>query len=339
MREFSSLPYLGEDEEEEYDCDSEIIKPTDGYRSIGIQNLPKDIVMDILSRLCVHSLLLECMLVSRERQDIIVNNPIFATLQHNRALENQSSNLSLMFYRKNSQGVNLYFIEREDVGRRKLRVMDAMLTKPTGFKGRPRILGSCNGLICISSNEIGRPAYMTNPNTGEFVILPTEERKNARIVEMGFDSVKKEFKVVRMPLIEDDDTMKAEIYTLGTNAWRQMGNFTQRSNKFSNVLVNGSLHWCKWKAPLFITSLDMSDEQFGMVPSPKFTDTRSSVHLMAWNGLLWSYAGGVVQSLQLDIVVAVVLCLGVSLNYAKLGYSAGCLDLCGLLFGGSFSSC
>ncbi|KAJ8646224.1 hypothetical protein MRB53_007972 [Persea americana] len=248
------------------------------------------------------------MLVSRERQDIIVNNPIFATLQHNRALENQSSNLSLMFYRKNSQGVNLYFIEREDVGRRKLRVMDAMLTKPTGFKGRPRILGSCNGLICISSNEIGRPAYVTNPIAGEFVILPTEERKNARIVEMGFDSVKKEFKVVRMPLIEDDDTMKAEIYTLGTNAWRRMGNFTQRSNKFSNVL-------CPFSA--------------GCVQS----------FFLVLCRLLWSYAGGVVQSLQLDIVAAVVLCLGVSLNYAKLGYSAGCLDLCGLLFGGSFSSC
>ncbi|RWR74648.1 F-box-like protein [Cinnamomum micranthum f. kanehirae] len=106
------------------------------------------------------------------------------------------------------------------------------------------------------------PPYVTNPITGESMILPSEERKNARRVGMGSDSVKKEFKVVRMPLVEDDDSMEAEIYTLGTNAWRQIGNFTQRSNKFSNVLVNGSLHWCKWKAPMFITSLDMSDDQF-----------------------------------------------------------------------------
>ena len=106
-----------------------------------------------------------------------------------------------------------------------------------------------------------------------------------------FDSVVKEYKVVRgVREPEAPFSWKIEVRTLGTNAWRQIGNFSWFDgsvffSNFSDVLVNGSLHWYCGEPPMLITSLDMSDEQFGVVPTPELT-SHYNVHLMAWKGFL-----------------------------------------------------
>ncbi|RWR91339.1 F-box-like protein [Cinnamomum micranthum f. kanehirae] len=277
------------------DSSTKRIKPRDGYQSIGIQLIPQEIIMDILSRLPIYSLF-QCTLVSKAWRDIIIHNPIFATMQHNRALENQNSIL-LMFSQDHSPEVNLYLVERVEAGHRKLRVMDAKLTNHTGFNGSLRILGSCNGLLCISFGSMDGPLYVSNPITGECKQLPSKESKYIHISGIGFDSVRKEYKVVRrvskydLPYMVDDCSWKVEIHTLGTNTWREIGNFPWWDGKdllykFSDVLVNGRLHWCSFfPTPVRITSLDMSDEQFGVVPTPEFTSS-CHLHLMTWKGCL-----------------------------------------------------
>ncbi|RWR91037.1 F-box-like protein [Cinnamomum micranthum f. kanehirae] len=265
-------------------------KRRDGIQHNDIQLIPEDIIMDILSRLPIHSLF-QCTLVSKAWRDMIVHNPIFATMQHNRALENQNNTL-LMFSHVNSPEVNLYLVEREAAGLRKLRVMDAKLTDHTCFNDRPEILGSCNGLLCISFYR-GHRVYISNPITGECKKLPSKERScDALVIGIGFDSARKEYKVVRRVFIHEKPfSQKIEIHTLGTSSWRQVVNFPWSDrrgslNDFSDVLVNGSLHWCsRHQKPLHITSLDMSDEQFGVVPTPELT-SRGDIHLMAWKGFL-----------------------------------------------------
>ncbi|KAJ8615437.1 hypothetical protein MRB53_034809 [Persea americana] len=254
--------------------------------SSNIQILPQDIMMDILSRLPIYSLL-QCTLVSKAWRDTIrCNNSIFATMQHNRTMESQNTTLSLMFFlddlEKEDDCTNLYLIQRGEVGEhRKLIVMDAQFTC---FNRCFRIMGACNGLLCFSAYAIGGPAFVSNPITRECLMLPSEESlyKYARISGFGFALAKKEYKVVRMvskcPMarIQDDDSWKAEIYTLGTNAWRQLKNVPASNaahlfRNFSDVLVNGSLHWFSHPArSLLIFSLDMDREEFGVVPAPKF---------------------------------------------------------------------
>ncbi|XXG59131.1 hypothetical protein AAC387_Pa04g1267 [Persea americana] len=155
--------------------------------------------------------------------------------------------------------------------------MDAKLIDHTCCNDSPYILGSCNGLLCISFYRVDR-VYICNPITGEYKKLPSKERNcDALAMGIGFDSVRKEYKVVRrVRKPEALFSWKIEIHTLGTNAWRQIDNFTWSggngfSYTFSDVLVNGSLHWCSYcGTPVrIITSLDMSDEQFGVVLTPE----------------------------------------------------------------------
>ncbi|XXG58392.1 hypothetical protein AAC387_Pa04g0712 [Persea americana] len=270
------------------DSGTKRIKRRDGIQHIDIQLLPEDIIMDILSRLPIYSLF-QCTLVLKAWRDMIVHNPVFATMQHNRALENRNNTL-LMFSRGNSPGVNLYLVESEAVGRRKLRVMDAKLSDC--FNDRLDILGSCNGLLCISSYR-GDRLYISNPITGECKKLPSKERyRHAWAMGIGFDSARKEYKVVRgVCEPEKQFSWKVEIHILGTNSWRQIVNFPSSCwgfslCNFSDVLVNGSLHWCPSReTPLHITSLDMSEEQFGVVPTPELAN-HHHIQLMAWKGFL-----------------------------------------------------
>ncbi|XXG88679.1 hypothetical protein AAC387_Pa12g0866 [Persea americana] len=270
--------------------------------SSNIQILPQDIMMDILSRLPIYSLL-QCTLVSKAWRDTIrCNNSIFATMQHNRTMESQNTTLGLMFFlddlEKEDECTNLYLIQRGEVGEhRKLIVMDAQFTC---FNRCFRIMGACNGLLCFSAYAIGGPAFVSNPITRECLMLPSEESlyKYAHISGFGFALAKKEYKVVRMvskcPMerIQDDGLWKAEIYTLGTSAWRQLKNVPASNAaylfcKFSDVLVNGSLHWFRRPArrSLLIFSLDMDREEFGVVPAPKFRSI-GMIRLMAWKGFL-----------------------------------------------------
>ncbi|XXG58399.1 hypothetical protein AAC387_Pa04g0715 [Persea americana] len=212
-------------------------------------------------------------------------------MQHNRALENQSNTL-LMFSKDNSPEVNLYLVEREDVGHHRLRVMDAKLTDHSCFNDCPRIVGSCHGLLCISFPQRHR-AYISNPITGECKKLPSKEKKcYTFVVGIGFDSIRKEYKVVRQVCkLEGPLSFKTEILTLGTNAWRPIGDFSRFDGEyffshFSNAFVNGSLHWCSYlRTHMRITSLDVSDEQLGFVPAPE-TTFECNIHLMAWKGCL-----------------------------------------------------
>lgn len=286
--------------------------------SSNIKILPQDIMMDILSRLPIYSLL-QCTLVSKAWRDTIrCNNSIFATMQHNRTMESENTTLSLMFFlddlEKEDDCTNLYLIQRGEMGEhRKLIVMDAQFTCFSRFF---RIMGACNGLVCFSAYAIGGPAFVSNPITRECLMLPSEESlyKYACISGFGFALAKKEYKVVRMvskwPMerIQDDDSWKAEIFTLGTNAWRQLKNVPASNaallfRDFSDVLVNGSLHWFGRhpSRSLLIFSLDMDREEFGVVPAPKFRSV-CIIQLMAWKGSLTLFCKSRDRTLQIWVM-------------------------------------
>ena len=232
-------------------------------------------------------------------------------MQHNRALENQNDNLSLMLYLYNPRGTHLYLVERGGVGRCKFTMIDAQLTglkRPfcTGLNGRFDIRGSCNGLLFITFLDINQSVYVLNPITRECLMLPIKESCSPRIAGFGFHSARNEYKVLRVaydsPWFDNSTSAKADIRTLGTNAWRQIKDFPHSCMKcldmpsqyLSTVLVNGCLHWCR---DGHIVALDMEDEKFGVVTTPDSSNgsppSEVLYHLMVWKGYLtvvqWSY--------------------------------------------------
>ncbi|XXG50425.1 hypothetical protein AAC387_Pa02g4443 [Persea americana] len=220
-------------------------------------------------------------------------------MQHNRALENQNDTLSLMLCLRNPKGTHLYLVERGGVGHCKFTMIDAQLTGlkvnfRTGLNGRFEIVGSCNGLLCITFFEIDQQlVYIANPITGECLMLPSKE--STWLLGFGFHSARNEYKVLRADKPLNISSWKVEIQTLGTNAWRQIDEVPLSYIKclcfpearFSNILVNGCLHWCRRG---HIVALDMGEEKFGVVTTPdSFNESPLSevlYHLMVWKGYL-----------------------------------------------------
>lgn len=168
-----------------------------------------------------------------------------------------------------------------------------------------RLGGSCNGLLFITFSKINK-SYVLNPITRECLMLPIKERYSTWIAGFGFHSARNIYKVLRVaydrPWFDNPTSAKADILTLGTNAWRQIKDFPLSCMKclympsqiLSTVLVNGCLHWCR---DGYIVSLDMGDEKFGVVTTPdSFNESplgEVKYYLMVWKGYLtvvqWSF--------------------------------------------------
>lgn len=282
-------------------------------------DLPPEIIIDILSRLPIHSLF-QFTLVSKTWCDIILRDPFFAALHHTRAIENHTNNTSLIFCPGNKWSViwpnicnnsfptNLPLLERVTNGEwnSTATAINTYFDCYDGYKQMFKLVGSCNGLLCLYlCARFGRNrVYVCNPLTGEYTTLPRPTTTTALIdgsqgMGFGYDFARNEYKVVRLLCQSRPPyTWEAEIYTLGTASWRSIGNFPGQlcsSFPFSDVLVNGALHWmaeesgfCRLKDFSPIVSLDLCDEQFRAVPVPSFSSPWISfdTQLMSWNGYL-----------------------------------------------------
>ncbi|XXG47116.1 hypothetical protein AAC387_Pa02g1814 [Persea americana] len=217
----------------------------------------------------------------------------------------------------NRQGTHLYLVERGGVGHCKFTMIDAQLTNIESrftLNGRFEVLGSCNGLLCISFPGVhvekfgNGPTFVSNPVTAECVILPSTDFINAHISGFGFHSARNEYKVLRVvrnnPLsgFIDDASCRVGIHTIGTNAWRQIKDVRLLYMKclcrqFSNIFVNGSLHWFRQfslemgdEPPPHIFSLDMGDELRVVTTPDSFNDISLNdiytKNLMVWKAYL-----------------------------------------------------
>ncbi|KAJ8646828.1 hypothetical protein MRB53_008576 [Persea americana] len=281
-------------------------------------NLPREIIMEILSRLSIH-FLMEFNCVSKMWHDIIIHDPVFAALHHNRAIENHKNYTSLIFcpankwsviwpHASNSFPSNLPLLERASNGEwySTATAINTFFDRYDGYVRMFKIVGSCNGLLCLYlCNQFACDrVYVCNPVTGEYITLPGATTTRTTYLDgflgigFGYDLARKEYKVVRLVCQSRPPyTWEAEIYTLGTDSWRSIMDFPGQlcaSFPFSDVLVNGALHW-KAEESLFcseyftpIVSLDMCDEQFRMVPGPSLSSPCISfdTQLMSWKGYL-----------------------------------------------------
>ncbi|KAJ9551650.1 hypothetical protein OSB04_015695 [Centaurea solstitialis] len=124
--------------------------------------------------------------------------------------------------------------------------------------------GSVNGLICLylySPNLKSDRAYICNPVTREYVILPSKYHGREGLLEviygLGVSSLTGEYKVVSAFQVEilpnsnkpsQPSVLEAEVYTLGTGQWRSLVPIpiTYRLNRFQEFcgpFLNNHCHW------------------------------------------------------------------------------------------------
>ncbi|PIA63211.1 hypothetical protein AQUCO_00200910v1 [Aquilegia coerulea] len=237
---------------------------------------PIDIVYDILSRLPVEDLIRGRIICKSWYK--LTQDPQFIHLQVSKAIRRPHSFL-LNQTTVNSEKKLILIDSENDKWRSKEILLERFHVH------HMRLSNSCNGLICISANGQGPVIY--NLVTKDCLILSNSNYKphhsfpcTISSFALGFDSLNKKYKVVRVYNIYHDVEAlkfhtKAEVITLGESSWREI-NFPHKvtsSSIIKPVFLNGAFHWLIHREKAcshsdYVLVLDSTKETFETINFP-----------------------------------------------------------------------
>jgi len=189
------------------------------------------------------------------------------------------------------------------------------------------VVGSCNGLLCMSDSLYNDSLYLYNPFTTNSLELPECSNKyhdQELVVGFGFHQTTKEYKVVKIVYFRGSNSnyrgrgriqykqSEVQILTLSSRtdqslSWRSLGKapykFVKRS---SEALVNGRLHFVtrprRHVPDRKFVSFDLGDEEFREIPKPDCGGLNRTNHrLVNLKGCLCAVVYG--NYMKLDIWV------------------------------------
>ncbi|KAA8524836.1 hypothetical protein F0562_011259 [Nyssa sinensis] len=263
-------------------CKLEDVQPRD-----GMKNLPRDIALDILSRLPITSLL-QFRFVCRSWR-FLSQDPDLVKLHFSRTAKN---NPCLIFHCDYPIRNQLYFVDFSDQDdNQTVRKIDTPIcaAMPEFY-----VVGSCNGLLCLYNSLYNDPVYIYNPFTRDYKRLPESRlqfQEKEVLFGFGFHPNSREYKVVKIVYSSRSwrrSRSEVQIFSLGSSTtWRSIGKVVYRLER-SEALVNGRLHWVTRPVRLRrIVSFDLADEKFEEVPKPSCGGlNRCNYHLAVLGGCL-----------------------------------------------------
>lgn len=270
-----------------------------------MESLPPEIINNIFSRLTISSLV-QSEYVCRAWR-MLVQDPNHVGTAQNK--------LCLIFHCDNPIRNHLYFSDFPSHSNE----IDKVKKIQTPFcASMPEfdIIGSSNGLLCLSDSLYNDSIYIYNPFTRDYRELPKSiiQYPNQKVVfGFGFHSQTKEYKVVKFiyyrngrrgPLarrgIYTAAQSDVQVLTLGSSTWRSLGgsstwrslgkvcNNNYRGHWPEQVCANGRLVWHRrYFRGHSLVSFDLADEQFKEVPQPKVDGFwRSDYQLVVLRGCL-----------------------------------------------------
>lgn len=272
----------------------------DNQSTRGIETLPREIVFDILSKLPISSLV-QFKYVCRAWR-VLTQDPNLVDLYNSRTEE---ENPCLIFHCDFPIRNLLYFVDfqadRDDEKQAVKRIQTPFCSSMPEFN----VIGSCNGLLCLSDSLYNEGLYVYNPFTRDYRELPkTNQFQNQEVVfGFGFHPTTKEYKVVKIIYYENGyrglrnrfriSSSEVQVFTLGSSRWRSLGKVSHDLHKWptAQVLVNGRLHWVtgrrKYRTGRNVVSFDLGDEKFREVPRPDVVALRRcEYHLFVMRGCL-----------------------------------------------------
>ncbi|KAF5201765.1 F-box family protein [Thalictrum thalictroides] len=158
------------------------------------------------------------------------------------------------------------------------------------------IIGSCNGLVCLSNDK--SYVLVWNPSTREYAFVSPgycgdgtkNNEHSTAVMGFGYDSVTEDYKLVKIEYFYDAygfgsmtefDRCEVRVYTLGTNSWRLIDDTPSPPCYIGNLTrvahVNGVLYWVGLRGigielSKSIISFNLRTEKFGEVSWPEFED-------------------------------------------------------------------
>ncbi|XP_026379474.1 F-box/kelch-repeat protein At3g06240-like [Papaver somniferum] len=255
-----------------------------------LSNLPEEIQVDIFIKLPVKSIL-ACRCVCRVWHSLIGKHNFVKThLDH--AIRNPKLMLQSVGFKKFTGSMFRsidYVIEDMSSTSPTECASDGAI--PVGYLIRDmlndsldiRILGSCNGLICMALN-LYKDICIWNPSTGEYKKMQTPfcdpliSPLSLMQDEFGFcyDCIGDDYKLVRISYKGSSD--QVNVYSLGSKSWKRIQNpnhFMIFTSKINTVhFLNGALHWIGFNnistmCSRVVISFDASTQRFVDILFPK----------------------------------------------------------------------
>ncbi|KAH9609699.1 hypothetical protein KSS87_003473 [Heliosperma pusillum] len=260
---------------------------------MAIPILPSDLIIIILTRLPSKTLI-RFKSVSKQWYSLI-NSPNFINLHLTQTLisDNNSPNLiicqSCLFSSLISDDYtnpNFYFSKVD-------HPLEHLSDTTSWF---PQILGSVNGVVCISSYDKSS-IILYNPSTKTHRFIPpftpspdtnplpdiSNGSSNANLVifGFGFDSVKGDYKVLRIIETRKNNALayrEASVYSLRNDSWKCLNDQTLLGQFYfqynMGVFVNEVLHFIVIDSKLNpkVKCFDLRTETFSFLDLPKFDD-------------------------------------------------------------------
>ncbi|KAL5794241.1 hypothetical protein ACOSP7_002835 [Xanthoceras sorbifolium] len=262
-----------------------------------MEYLPREIILDILSRLPVTSLLY-FKLVCKAWHNL-VQDPLLVSMHFFRATVNDPCLILHCDYPIQNQ---LYSLELSALSKEEQRVNKIRVPVLPEFE----VVGSCKGLLCLCDSTAKDRLYVYNPFTRDYIELPksTELLHQNPVFGFGFNQTTKKYMVVkavyrkrpREPRICQSGLLSSraevQILTLGSPAWRNLRKLHYYLQQgLSQILVCGRIHWRSWTRGFHsgcsIISFDLEEERFWEVPSPACGGlNRHNFHLVDLAGCL-----------------------------------------------------
>lgn len=272
-----------------------------------MENLPREIHLDIFSRLPIISILhIKCV----------------CKAWHNALAQSQDPRLPIMFsIRANQRNPSLIlhcdspivnklcYISSDNYSNSKvLKIVPPFMSNMTEYQ----VVGSCNGLLCISDALYFDPVYVCNIFTGDYIELPKTSHQLEQEVALGFGNVPatKEYKIVRVVNYNNNhrtlrlrgwsERSDVQILTIGSTelAWRSLGAIHWKLDlRPSEAFINGALHWVTTRRyqrglHLRIVAFDLAEEKFKEIERPMCGSLNnvSNFHLVNLRGCLSAVA-------------------------------------------------
>ncbi|PIA28834.1 hypothetical protein AQUCO_06600037v1 [Aquilegia coerulea] len=244
------------------------------------RRLPHKLILEILSRIPAKTLL-GFKLVCKSWYNSI-HDPIFIRMHANQSMENNTSvflasepsfSMSAGPFDLVSQ---IYSLEGNS--------HDKCVEIENPIVHKSRVLGSCNGLVCLSN---GKLMCLLNPFTREYKMIKVDNEISFKksVFGLGYDNANDDYILVQLVHTDDcfdfydfdlDDDMDSGVYVYSlkdTLSCSKIGNIPYRRLYAPDlgVYLNGCLHWVATKkqcAPVDILTFDNTEKVFREIPRP-----------------------------------------------------------------------
>ncbi|XP_057998933.1 F-box/kelch-repeat protein At3g23880-like, partial [Hevea brasiliensis] len=225
-------------------------------------HLPQELLAEILSRLPVKSILI-CRCVSKTWYSLITNPSFIA----HHLKKTPARNSGLLFFGYVTEELDFPFkpyaryllYPDESFPANHVEELDCPLK---GLKVLYKIVGSCNGVFCLSYGRYNR-VVLWNPSVRKIVKIPwpnvtlNSHGLHKDSLGFGFDSSADDYKLVRIVYLPgsnfdfDEIPPFVEIYSLRSRGWKKVDNDLKYviTDLSKSAFLNGTFHWVATKPP------------------------------------------------------------------------------------------